>query len=70
MALVRLRHPLAALSVDVVALADGRVGVRNDSDPQSPLVTFSATEWEAFLEAAARGERARWRLPLAATCAR
>ena len=58
------------MSVDVVALADGKVGVRNDSDPESPLVVFSAVEWEAHLEAAARGERARWHLPLAASSAR
>ena len=58
------------MSVEVLALADGRVGVRNDSDPESPLVVFSAAEWEAHLEAAARGERARWRLPLAGSCAR
>jgi Domain of unknown function (DUF397) len=59
------------VSVEVVALADGKVGVRNDTDgPDGPIVVFTSVEWEAHLEAAARGERARWRRPLAASCAR
>ena len=66
--MVRRGHPLAALSVEVVALADGMVGVRNDQEPDGPVLVFTSAEWEAHLEAAARGERARWRLPLASWC--
>ena len=33
-----------------VAHADGRVVVRDSKDPTGPVLTFNATEWQAFLD--------------------
>jgi hypothetical protein len=42
--------------VEVRALADGRVGVRNSRVPDIHLPPFTADEWTAFLAGARAGE--------------
>lgn len=34
----------------------GFVDVRNSTDPEGPMVTFTGPEWEAFLKGAQKGE--------------
>ena len=35
---------------------DGRVCVRDSKDPGGPTLTFTAAEWQAFLDGVAAGE--------------
>jgi Domain of unknown function (DUF397) len=39
-----------------VAFVGGRVAIRNSKNPSGPVLTFSPTEWEAFLGGVRRGE--------------
>ena len=42
--------------VEVAALPDGGIGVRDSKDPGGPVLRFTAGEWRAFLGAARNGE--------------
>jgi hypothetical protein len=42
--------------VEVAVLADGRVAVRHSQDPHGPMVSFSPSEWAAFIKGACHGE--------------
>ncbi|HEX5740473.1 MAG TPA: DUF397 domain-containing protein [Pilimelia sp.] len=42
--------------VEVAALPDGRRLVRDSKDPAGPVLTFTPTEWKAFLDGARDGE--------------
>jgi hypothetical protein len=42
--------------VEVAVLADGGMAVRNSSDPSGPVLTFTAGEWDAFVDGARKGE--------------
>jgi hypothetical protein len=42
--------------VEVAALADGMVGVRDSKQPDGPVLKFTAEEWQAFVEGAMLGE--------------
>jgi Domain of unknown function (DUF397) len=42
--------------VEVTALPDGRVGVRNSRDPGGPVLKFTPREWSVFLSGARLGE--------------
>jgi hypothetical protein len=42
--------------VEVAALADGGMAVRNSSDPSGPVLRFTAGEWDAFVDGALKGE--------------
>lgn len=42
--------------VEVARLAEGRIAVRNSKDPAGPVVTFTGSEWHAFLLGAKAGE--------------
>lgn len=35
--------------VEVAALPSHMIGVRDNKDPQSPVLRFSAAEWESFV---------------------
>ena len=35
---------------------DGKVQVRDSKDPNGPVLTFTATEWEAFVGRVTEGE--------------
>jgi hypothetical protein len=39
-----------------VAFIGGRVAVRDSKNQKGPVLTFTATEWRAFLRSACRGE--------------
>ena len=39
-----------------VAFVGGQVAIRQSKDPSGPVLTFSSTEWEAFLAGVRRGE--------------
>ena len=39
-----------------VAFVGGQVAIRQSKDPSGPVLTFSPTEWEAFLAGVRRGE--------------
>jgi len=39
-----------------VAFVGGHVAIRHSKDPSGPVLTFSPTEWEAFLAGVRRGE--------------
>ena len=41
--------------IEVAAVPDG-VAVRNSSDPQSGVLRFTRTEWDAFLDGVRAGE--------------
>jgi hypothetical protein len=42
--------------VELAALPDGTVGVRDSKDPHGPILTFTRTELQAWLDGAKRGE--------------
>jgi hypothetical protein len=42
--------------VELAALADGGVAVRDSKDPQSPVLSFTRREWTAFLDGMGKGE--------------
>lgn len=42
--------------VEVAFTADGGVAVRDSKDAQSPVLTFNAAEWHAFVAGAKHGE--------------
>jgi hypothetical protein len=42
--------------VEVAVLEDGRIGVRNGSDPGSGVVAFTRAEIDAFVEGVQAGE--------------
>lgn len=42
--------------VEVAALPDGEIGVRNSRDPEGPVLRFTPDEWHAFLGGAKNGE--------------
>jgi hypothetical protein len=42
--------------VEVAALADGGVAVRDSKDPEGPVLTFDRDEWSAFLAGVNNGE--------------
>jgi Domain of unknown function (DUF397) len=42
--------------VEVTELPEGSVGLRNSRDPAGPVLSFTPTEWDAFLRGARRGE--------------
>ena len=48
--------------VEIGSAADGTVGVRDSKNTDSPVLTFSAEEWDAFLLGAKNGEFDRDRL--------
>ena len=39
-----------------IAFLDGQIAVRDSKDRSGPVLTFSSTEWEAFLAAVHHGE--------------
>jgi hypothetical protein len=39
-----------------VAFVGGQVAIRQSKDPSGPVLTFSPTEWEAFLAGVRGGE--------------
>jgi hypothetical protein len=39
-----------------VAFVGAQVAIRQSKDPSGPVLTFSPTEWEAFLAGVRRGE--------------
>ena len=42
--------------VEVAALPDGSVGVRNSRDPDGPALKFTPDEWHDFIAGARNGE--------------
>lgn len=42
--------------VEVAALPDGGVAVRDSKDPDGPTLRFTAAEWFAFADGVAAGE--------------
>ncbi|OZM82307.1 DUF397 domain-containing protein [Pseudonocardia sp. MH-G8] len=42
--------------VEMAALPDGRVGVRDSKDPSGPVLTFTRAELRAWLHGARSGE--------------
>jgi hypothetical protein len=42
--------------VEIAALPDGMIGIRDSKDPQGPVLRFTRGEWNAFLAGAQRGE--------------
>ncbi|MYW65264.1 DUF397 domain-containing protein [Streptomyces sp. SID8379] len=42
--------------VEVAALADGAVAIRNPQDPRGLVLRFTAHEWESFKRGALHGE--------------
>ena len=45
-------------------LPDGKVILRDSKDPDGPVLTFTRTEWEAFLEGVGSHQFDYWRLPV------
>lgn len=39
-----------------IALTDGMVAVRDTKDPGSPVLLYTETEWQAFIDGAKNGE--------------
>jgi uncharacterized protein DUF397 len=39
-----------------VAPVNGMVAVRDSKNPQGPILTYTAPEWQAFLDGAKKGE--------------
>lgn len=39
-----------------VAPADGMVAMRDSKNPDGPILTYTADEWNAFLDGAKKGE--------------
>ena len=48
--------PTGGNCVEVAALADGQVAMRNSRQPEGPVLVFTRAEWEAFLLGARDGE--------------
>jgi Domain of unknown function (DUF397) len=42
--------------VEIASLPDGRVAVRDSKDADSPVLTFNAAEWSAFVRGVKAGE--------------
>jgi Domain of unknown function (DUF397) len=42
--------------VEVAALPDGRIGVRDSKDTEGPVLRFTSSEWEAFIGGVHNGE--------------
>ncbi len=42
--------------VEVSPLPEGRIGVRDSKDPAGPVLSFTASEWAAFLGGVRNGE--------------
>jgi len=42
--------------VEVAEAADGMIVIRNSKNPRSPVVRYTADEWNAFLVRAKNGE--------------
>jgi len=42
--------------VEVAALPDGEIGVRDSKDSQGPVLRFTSGEWHAFLGGVRNGE--------------
>jgi hypothetical protein len=42
--------------VEVASLPDGGACVRDSKDPEGPMLTFTAGEWDAFIDGARKGE--------------
>ncbi|BAD60464.1 DUF397 domain-containing protein [Nocardia farcinica] len=45
-----------AACVEVAFFEDGAVGVRHSKNPTGPALTFTASEWRAFLAGVRAGE--------------
>jgi Domain of unknown function (DUF397) len=48
--------PTGGNCVEVAALADGQVAMRNSRQPEGPVLVFTRAEWDAFLLGARDGE--------------
>jgi hypothetical protein len=48
--------PTGGNCVEVAALTDGQVAMRNSRDPDGPVLVFTRAEWDAFLLGARDGE--------------
>jgi hypothetical protein len=48
--------PTGGNCVEVAALADGQVAMRNSRQPEGPVLVFTRAEWDAFLIGARDGE--------------
>ena len=48
--------PNNATCVEIAALPNGGAAMRDNKDPQSPELRFSAAEWAAFVNGVKRGE--------------
>jgi hypothetical protein len=42
--------------VEVAALPDGMIGIRDSKNPDGPVLRFTPGEWDAFLAGALAGE--------------
>jgi hypothetical protein len=42
--------------VEVAALPDGRIGVRDSKDAEGPVLRFTPSEWKAFIGGVQSGE--------------
>jgi hypothetical protein len=42
--------------VEVAALPDGKIGVRDSKDAQGPVLRFTPAEWQAFVGGVQNGE--------------
>jgi Domain of unknown function (DUF397) len=49
--------------IEVAALPDGGIGVRDSKDPDGPSLTFTPDEWRAFLGGVRNGEFDRFGQP-------
>ncbi len=55
--LARVEWRSAELGADIeVGFVDDLIGMRNAKDPDSPVLIFTPSEWEAFLAGAKDGE--------------
>lgn len=42
--------------VEAAATGDGGVQLRDSKDPDGPVLTYTAAEWEAFIDGCKKGE--------------
>jgi predicted secreted Zn-dependent protease len=42
--------------VEIASLPDGSVAVRDSKNPNSPVLSFNAAEWSAFVDGVKAGE--------------
>lgn len=42
--------------VEIALLSDGRVAMRDSKNPAGPVLTFTTTEWAAFIDGVRAGE--------------